>query len=726
MPAPRLAPLALIVAGLLPLLAGCGDDAGREARLEALARWEDRRLAPEDSLRALLEDPDAHVRLAAVRTAGLIGRHGVLQPMLDLLEDPSQTVRAAACWSLGILGDTLAAPALAAAAADERPAIRLAALRGLAQLPNRGEALLVAATGPDPAEAAAAFDALRNQAARVPRADLVAAIKAGLVSEAADVQWRALRCAELAADTSLVPVVVPFARSSQAQVRVHAYRALARLGGRKAAETVLAAAEDHRFRGRAQVRVDVAAARALAALAGELDEGRRLRLAALLIELAGQPHAHAAATALEAMAGVVADRPLPPEAAERESLLPVWRIRMARAAAGRLDHAEAMVRAAAAEAYAALRGRGALTELAGRLETETTAFAAAALARGVGEVSDDPLVELFPLFGRCALDTPAAGTPRSRWCGNATVVGAALTALAENRNTPPAQLRVHLMEFIMRAGAEGAPDHAKVLGAVAIDLAGRAPDPALARTAVRVAGGETGPWRADLVLGVLDCLTRMSDADSTLGRDERTAPPVRDFASRALDDPDVRIRLAARELVTTAGLLEPALVPSEASLRATLPGFVRDPGQPPVTLPFPAVKVRGTTPRGDFEITLMPDLAPNTCAAFLDLVAAGFYDGLVFHRVVPDFVVQGGDPTGTGWGGPGYTIRSEWSAAPYKRGTVGIAHSGKDTGGSQWFVTLSEQPHLVGRYTVFGEVTGGLEVFDAMNPGDVFTLETIP
>ena len=110
---------------------------------------------------------------------------------------------------------------------------------------------------------------------------------------------------------------------------------------------------------------------------------------------------------------------------------------------------------------------------------------------------------------------------------------------------------------------------------------------------------------------------------------------------------------------------------------------------------------------------------------FLHLVRNGFYDGLTFHRVVPDFVVQGGDPTGTGWGGPGYTIRSEWSPRPYVRGTVGIAHSGKDTGGCQWFVTLSEQPHLVGRYTVFGEVTRGMDVFDLMQPGDTFSLDVV-
>nr|MEE4269679.1 peptidylprolyl isomerase [Candidatus Krumholzibacteria bacterium] len=168
------------------------------------------------------------------------------------------------------------------------------------------------------------------------------------------------------------------------------------------------------------------------------------------------------------------------------------------------------------------------------------------------------------------------------------------------------------------------------------------------------------------------------------------------------------------------------LVPSRGSLKATLPPVVRSAQQPPVTLPFDAPRVRCVTARGNFIITLAVDEAPNTCANFLHLIQQGFYDDLIFHRVVPDFVVQGGCPRGDGWGGPGYTIRSEWSRLPFKRQAVGIAHSGKDTGGSQFFVTLSEQPHLNGRYTVFGEVTRGMDVADQLTVGDSFRLEIMP
>jgi cyclophilin family peptidyl-prolyl cis-trans isomerase len=91
---------------------------------------------------------------------------------------------------------------------------------------------------------------------------------------------------------------------------------------------------------------------------------------------------------------------------------------------------------------------------------------------------------------------------------------------------------------------------------------------------------------------------------------------------------------------------------------------------------------------------------------------------VVFHRVVPNFVIQGGDPRGDGWGGPGYTIRSEFSPIPFDAGVIGMASAGKDTEGSQWFVTHSPQPHLDGRYTVFGRVTGGLDVVHKIQVDD--------
>jgi cyclophilin family peptidyl-prolyl cis-trans isomerase/HEAT repeat protein len=124
------------------------------------------------------------------------------------------------------------------------------------------------------------------------------------------------------------------------------------------------------------------------------------------------------------------------------------------------------------------------------------------------------------------------------------------------------------------------------------------------------------------------------------------------------------------------------------------------------------------TNRGKIRIELDFETAPLTVMNFISLAKSGFYNGLIFHRVVPNFVIQGGDPRGDGSGGPGYCIRCEYSEQPYDKGTVGIATSGKDTGGSQFFITLSPQPHLNARYTVFGQVTSGMDVAEQIVRGD--------
>jgi cyclophilin family peptidyl-prolyl cis-trans isomerase len=125
------------------------------------------------------------------------------------------------------------------------------------------------------------------------------------------------------------------------------------------------------------------------------------------------------------------------------------------------------------------------------------------------------------------------------------------------------------------------------------------------------------------------------------------------------------------------------------------------------------------TARGQIRIELFPQEAPITVDSFVTLARRGFFNGVTFHRVVPNFVIQGGDPRGGGDGGPGYQIRCEINTRPYTRGAVGMALSGKDTGGSQFFITHSPQPHLDGGYTVFGRVVSGMEVVDRIERGDV-------
>ncbi len=122
------------------------------------------------------------------------------------------------------------------------------------------------------------------------------------------------------------------------------------------------------------------------------------------------------------------------------------------------------------------------------------------------------------------------------------------------------------------------------------------------------------------------------------------------------------------------------------------------------------------TNHGVLEVELFDDDAPRTVENFRKLAADGFYDGVVFHRVIPDFMIQGGDPTGTGMGGPGYTFEDELNEHKVDRGALAMANAGPNTNGSQFFVVTAEAtPWLDGKHTVFGRVTSGMEVVDTIS-----------
>lgn len=139
------------------------------------------------------------------------------------------------------------------------------------------------------------------------------------------------------------------------------------------------------------------------------------------------------------------------------------------------------------------------------------------------------------------------------------------------------------------------------------------------------------------------------------------------------------------------------------------------------------IKVKMETSKGDINLEIYPQHAPKTVNNFVFLASEGFYDGVVFHRVISNFMVQGGDPTGTGSGGPGYKFEDEVKDNPLKheQGVISMANAGPNTNGSQFFITHSPQAHLNGNHTVFGKVVKGQDIVDAIQQSDKIVHVTV-
>jgi len=190
---------------------------------------------------------------------------------------------------------------------------------------------------------------------------------------------------------------------------------------------------------------------------------------------------------------------------------------------------------------------------------------------------------------------------------------------------------------------------------------------------------------------------------------------TRPLLDAALKDKDWAVRVRAADLLREQNVTENVA----AFMRPATAGEpVDSPAWTAVVAPAFSPHALIETDKGTIEIELAVLDAPLTSSNFVNLARKGFFDGLPIHRIVFDFVVQGGDPRGDGEGGPGYSIRDELNQRPYLRGTVGMALDWKDTGGSQFFITHSPAPHLDARYTVFGHVVAGMDVVDRLLPWD--------
>lgn len=220
--------------------------------------------------------------------------------------------------------------------------------------------------------------------------------------------------------------------------------------------------------------------------------------------------------------------------------------------------------------------------------------------------------------------------------------------------------------------------------------------------------------REDIMRSLLSASATMLDSIHEYRANDLTRTNVKQIFETALKAPNFVVSRDAARLLKerfaidrSAEVIKPKPRYTIEEIAERLAGSSVDDGA--ITIKFADKSV---------TVKLDYDNAPRTCFRIVDLARTGFYNPVTFHRVIPNFVTQGGDPRGDGWGGPGESMRCEYSSAPYERGTVGIATSGKDTGGSQFFITLSAQPHLEARYTVIGKVVSEMADVDTIRQGD--------
>ena len=637
----------------------------RMEKLTRLLAAEDRRDLTTD-VKLGLADSDRSVRRRAALAAGRIGDAGAVPALIPLLQDSELEVRQMAAFALGLIGEPLAVDPLLAALKDPEPVVRGRAAEALGQIGDARAA---------PAIAQMVIGALPPKAPLVTvRGDDPASLT----------------------DPWLEPRLGVFA--------------LARLKDARSAQAALLLAGKPRFDWWAAtwtaMRLENAALRPLLVAAvtstDALSRAYGARgLGALkdpadldtLLPLLRDRDETVVVNAVRAVALLGEARAVPPVSALLRSPSSVLRVEALKALSvlppdrglrerviAEVGSPEPWMRAAALQALARMEREDFALVLA-NLDPDPVWFVRAGLATALAIAGDE--ASQARLLAMLKDD-------------DVRVIPYVLEALRLARGADSVDtLRRHLdhPDFAVRMAAADQLAALKVTGL----------SEALAASLARAKGDVEMDARLSLVTLL------------AIQKDARAAALLREIAS---GDPARPVRERAARELRALGETPPA------------------PGPEPVTrpaldyrealAPYEAAAGSVYTPRvflqmkqGRVEIHLNVVEAPLMSATFLDLARRGYFDGLTFHRVVPGFVVQGGDPRGDGNGGPGFALRDEIGQRPYGRGVVGMALSGKDTGGSQLFITLAPAPHLDGRYTVFGWVASGMDVVDKIRPGDV-------
>jgi cyclophilin family peptidyl-prolyl cis-trans isomerase/HEAT repeat protein len=652
----------------------------RITQAEDERRWD-------DELRGLLAHRNVAIRKRAALAVGRIGNEDSVPALTSLLNDADPSVRAMAAFALGEVESATAADALVAIVKNnaEQGELRARALEALGK---------IAAALPQPQQArqrelgAVIREALEVESTRsANQLTVLLGITAALRSRPADGG----------------PTLAKFLNSPDARVRSDAANALARLrlkdgnerlrylvdadrdpNVRANAARVLGVTEDKesfqlllsRATSDSDERVRVSGIRALAAL-------KNPNAADLLLK-------HITSNQNEILEIATTVGRLIPETNYQDAIF--W----FKTKNEKLNHTAPEIEIA----FARVAPAAYLADLE-KLKTPADWRATAAIANALAEYATPDSLKARPEMATAA----EAGLRKMLEYRNAdNAIPEVLRALAAFK---PEDLQQVLVKHLQHSDV--------IVRGTAADLLGDLP------TSNEITQALIAAWPQaardvlnDAALSILDSLSKHKGG-ITEKSDVLTAPFLDALGSR-----DHLLRRRAVALLKAKGVADVPIHIGYVQTRNTAADYRR-------ALARIGRKVTAvvTTTRGSFTMELLPSEAPLTVDNFVQLAQRNYFRGITIHRVVPNFVIQDGDPRGDGNGGPGYQIRCEINEVPYDRATLGMALSGKDTGGSQWFVTHAPQPHLDGGYTVFGRVVSGMEVVDRIERGDVVQSITI-
>ncbi|MCG6921250.1 MAG: HEAT repeat domain-containing protein [Acidobacteria bacterium] len=634
--------------------------------LGRILEMEDTRSSGGGELDRLLRHREPGIRRRAALAAGRLGDPSLVPTLLDLMNDQEVEIRKMAAFALGLTGDVSAVDRLIAALGESEPVVRGRAAEALGRIGERRAA-----------------DAVADFVLRAtPRSEGTVTVR-GDDPGSADDPWIELRLGLLAL--------------AALEDRPAARRALL-VSGRPRFDWWVAAWVAMRLEDPAlrpvllnAARSDDAYSRTLAARGlGTLEDPSSFDVLASLVR---DENEGVAAEALRSLGAIGDERgrtlaasllTSPSDVLRRQALLTLAALpaenRLRARIVPRVGDSSPWIRAAALAALAHTDRDNFALVLSG-MDPDPVWWVRASLATALGELGDAMSVGI--LHSMLEDEDPR-------------VLPAVLAALHRARGGDSVDTLKRYLE------------HSDLgVRAAAADSLSAQPTPGLSPALLAA-------WKRGLGDGEL--AARLATVGALAAQSDGRAPLV-EIAER---DPSRAVRSRAAAALRELGAVS---VPDPGPEAVDRPALDYRVAMAPL-YPLPGVSL--FTPRaflqtrhGVVEIHLDVVEAPLTSASFIRLARRGFYDGLTFHDVEPGFLVQGGDPRGDGYGGPGYALRGEVTRRPFGRGSVGLARAGPDSGGSRFFIALSPQPHLDGRFTRFGSVVSGLDVLDRIRPGDV-------